>query len=217
MRFTIPNLLSPEDLSSLHETLKTIDLIDGQTTAGWHAKAVKKNQQLNPTQAAPLLEDIRKTLLEHPLFQAAVRPKKIHTLRFNHYSQGMTYGRHTDNALMNGARSDLSFTLFLSDPNTYEGGELIVEGLDSEQAYKLPAGNALIYPSGSLHRVDPVTQGDRWAVIGWVQSQIRDNSQREILFELDTARRSLFKKHGKTNEFDLITKSLNNLVRRWAE
>lgn len=219
MLFAISDLLSAEAVSSLRDKLETAEWIDGKTTAGWHAKAVKNNQQLDSQHpiAGPLIEQVRQALLAHPLFQSAARPRTVHTVRFNRYSDGMAYGRHTDNALMNGLRSDLSFTLFLSDVESYEGGELVVEGMDREQGYKLPAGTALVYPSSSLHRVDPVTRGVRWAAVGWTQSRIRDDRHREILFELDTVRRSLFKKHGKTDEFDLITKSLNNLVRQWTE
>ena len=221
MIFTIPDLLSASAVSSLVNRLEaaeeTHEIVDGKTTAGWHAKTVKNNQQLASAPAKPLIEEVKTMLSKHPLFQAAARPKRIHTVRFNKYTDGMHYGRHTDNALMNSYRSDLSFTLFLSDPDTYEGGELTVEGLDSEQPYKLPAGSVIVYPSSSLHRVDPVTQGVRWAAIGWVQSLIRSHEQREILFELDTVRRSLFNQYGKTNEFDLISKSLSNLLRQWVE
>ncbi|MGB3293940.1 MAG: Fe2+-dependent dioxygenase [Phormidesmis sp.] len=219
MIFTIPELFSPADAAALCEQLASAEMIDGKVTAGWHAKAVKHNQQLDSKQAAakPLIDQVRQAILKHPLFQAAARPHRVHTIRFNRYSDGMSYGRHTDNALMNGFRSDLSFTLFLSDPGSYEGGELVVEGVDSERSYKLPAGSALVYPSSSLHRVEAVTSGVRWAAVGWVQSQIRDPSRREILFELDTARRSLFSQYGKTDEFDLITKSLTNLIRQWVE
>lgn len=217
MIFTIPNLLGPEALAALCDRLQAVERVDGKSTAGWHAKTVKQNQQLHAKQSESLGEEVRQLILKHPLFQAAARPKRLHTVRFNCYADGMNYGRHTDNAFMGGYRTDLSFTLFLSDPDSYEGGELVVEGLDSEQAYKLPAGSMMVYPAGSLHRVEPVTEGVRWAAIGWLQSQIRDNQKREILFELDTARRSLFEKNGKTDEFDLVTKSLNNLVRLWAE
>lgn len=219
MIFTIPDLFSPSAVAAMREPLMAADWVDGKMTAGWHAKAVKHNQQLDAKHSAAqsLTDQVRQATLKHPLFQAAARPHRIHTVRFNRYSDGMAYGRHTDNALMNGFRSDLSFTLFLSDPEHYEGGALIVEGVDSEQAYRLSAGSMLVYPSASLHRVDAVVSGVRWAAVGWVQSQIRDPARREILFELDTARRSLFHQYGKTNEFDLITKSLNNLVRQWAE
>ncbi|MGC1217759.1 MAG: Fe2+-dependent dioxygenase [Phormidesmis sp.] len=217
MLFTIPDLLCAEAVTELRDRLHAIPLVDGKSTAGWHAKTVKQNQQLAAQSAKPLAAEIQQTILKHPLFQSAARPRQIQMIRFNRYSDGMAYGRHTDNALMNGGRTDLSFTLFLSDPDSYEGGELVVESLDSEQPYKLSAGSMLVYPATSLHRVEPVTAGVRWAAIGWVQSQIRQGDQREILFELDTARRSLFNKYGKTDEFDLITKSLSNLLRQWVE
>ncbi len=217
MLFTIPEVLSAEAVADLRDRLQSTLLVDGKSTAGWHAKTVKQNQQLETQAAKPFAAEIRQVILKHPLFQAAARPRQIQRIRFNRYSDGMAYGRHTDNALMNGARTDLSFTLFLSDPSSYEGGELVVESVDSEQSYKLPAGSMLVYPATSLHRVEPVSTGERWAAIGWVQSQIRQAEQREILFELDTARRSLFGKYGKTNEFDLISKSLSNLLRQWVE
>jgi PKHD-type hydroxylase len=114
-------------------------------------------------------------------------------------------------------RSDVSFTLFLNSPSEYEGGELVIEGADDEKAYKLEAGSAIIYPSTTLHRVDPVTRGTRLVVVGWVQSFIREASEREILFNLDTARRTIFAKDGKTPEFDLISQSIANLLRKWAD
>ncbi|KPQ37763.1 MAG: iron uptake factor PiuC [Phormidesmis priestleyi Ana] len=205
--------------SRLEAVEKAAEMVDGKLTAGWHAKAVKQNQQLDAKHpiAGQLVKQVRQQTLSHPLFQVAARPHSLHTIRFNRYSDGMSYGRHTDNALMNGHRTDLSFTLFLSDPDSYEGGELVVEGMDREQDYRLAAGAMLVYPSSSLHRVNPVVSGVRWAAVGWLQSQIRDHGRREILFELDTVRRSLFAQHGKTDEFDLVSKSLSNLLRQWVE
>ena len=129
----------------------------------------------------------------------------------------MSYGTHADNAMMGSWRSDVSFTLFLNQPTDYEGGELVIEGPDDEQAYKLSAGTAIVYPSSTLHRVNEVTAGQRLVVVGWVQSLIRDPAQRELLFDIDTVRRSLFAQYGKTTEFDLLSKSVSNLIRRWAE
>ncbi|MEL6816138.1 MAG: Fe2+-dependent dioxygenase, partial [Cyanobacteria bacterium J06598_3] len=202
MIFTIPELLSAEDIAELRSRLESAEMVDGKATAGWHAKTVNQNQQLDRQHplAGPLVDQVRAALMKHPLFQVAARPKRLHAVRFNRYSDGMCYGRHTDDAMMGGFRTDLSFTLFLSAAESYDGGELVVEGLDREQAYKLAAGSVLVYPSSSLHRVDPVVRGVRWAAVGWVQSQIRDSQRREILFELDTARRSLFQTHGKTDE-----------------
>ena len=219
MMFVVPELLSGERVAEMRSLLAEAEWSDGKLTAGWHAKDVKLNRQLEATQATAekLVGQVREAALAHPLFKAAARPRKLHTVRFNCYEPGMSYGRHTDDALMNGGRSDLSFTLFLSEPESYEGGELVVEGLDSERAYKLPAGSMIVYPSSSLHRVDAVTSGVRWAAVGWLESWVRSEEQRELLFELDTARRLLYKKHGKTDEFDLISKSLSNLLRQWME
>jgi PKHD-type hydroxylase len=132
----------------------------------------------------------------------------------------MYYGSHFDNAIMGDesiSRTDVSLTLFLSDPNTYQGGELVIETSLGEQSFKLDAGSAIVYPSSTLHRVETVTEGTRWAAVTWIQSLIRDPSQREILFDLDTARRSIFQQYGKTIEFDLIAKSHANLLRKWAD
>jgi PKHD-type hydroxylase len=218
MLFKIPQVLSPEVRQSLKQVLDQAEFIDGKLTAGWHAKLVKNNKQLPQSQAETLKQQVSKALNDHPLFQAAVRPKTIHSLLFSRYDVGMSYGRHVDNALMGqGWRSDVSFTLFLNEPGEYEGGELVIEGADTEQSYKLAAGDVLVYPSTSLHRVDPVTAGTRLVAVGWAQSVIRDAQHREILFDLEVARRGLFAREGKTHEFDLLSKSIANLIRMWAE
>lgn len=221
MRFQIPSLLTSDELAHINQALAEAEFVDGKLTAGWHAKQVKNNQQLQREGSGDLRSMVEKALLRHPLFQAGARPRKIHSLLFSRYQAGMSYGRHTDNALMGGSsgpyRADLSFTLFLNAPETYGGGELITEGADDEQSYKLAANTAFVYPSSTLHRVEAVTSGQRLVAVGWVQSLVRDPAEREILFDLDTARRSLFSKSGKGDEFDLISKSLANLLRKWAE
>ncbi|QCS48484.1 Fe2+-dependent dioxygenase [Picosynechococcus sp. PCC 11901] len=219
MFFKIPQVLTPEALEKITTTLTEAEFVDGKLTAGWYAKLVKENQQLakaTPT-AQALEEQVRQALQNNALFQTAIRPKTVHTLLFSRYGPGMAYGRHTDNALMNGMRSDVSFTLFLNEPSDYEGGELVIEGADSEQSYKLPAGTAIAYPSTSLHRVNVVTKGTRLVAVGWVQSWIRDAQKREIVFDLDVSRRSLFAQSGKSTEFDLLSKSVANLLRLWSE
>lgn len=219
MIFKIPDILAPEELKYITSSLAEAEFVDGKLTAGWHAKLVKHNQQLKYGEFQQELKElIKKALNRNALFQMAVRPKIIHSILFSRYDPGMSYGRHTDNALMGSfARSDVSFTLFLNSPATYEGGELVIEGADDEKAYKLEAGEMIVYPSTSLHRVDPVIKGTRLVVVGWVQSLVRDASEREILFELDTVRHAMFAKDGKTLEFDLIAKSVANLLRKWAE
>lgn len=221
MIFQIPSLLPPSDLDTVVTTLHQASFVDGQLTAGWHAKQVKQNRQIDRADpnAARLEQLVIEALQRNPLFQSAVRPQRLHSLVFSRYDVGMAYGRHVDNALMGGDacwRADVSFTLFLSDPSQYDGGELVIEAADDEQAYRLPAGSVLVYPSTRLHRVNSVTRGTRFAAAGWVQSLVRNAEEREILFDLDTARRSLFARDGKTNEFDLLSKTLSNLLRKWA-
>lgn len=218
----IDNIFTPKELQAILTHFDRADFIDGKKTAGWHAKLVKNNMQLKSNAAGTqeLRKQVRDALSRNRLFQALAQPKIVHSLLFSHYEVGMSYGTHVDNALMGKGefwRSDLSFTLFLCDPEGYEGGELVIEASDGDRAYKLPLGSALIYPSSTLHRVNPVTAGVRLAAVGWVQSLVRDPHKREILFDLDTARRSLFAKGGKTLEFDLISKSYANLLRQWAD
>lgn len=221
MLVRIPDLLTANEIDQLNHVLTRAQFVDGKLTAGWHAKLVKHNQQLpKADETKALRETVIKALQRNPLFQAIARPKLIHSILFSRYQEGMSYGRHVDNALMGGSsflRSDLSFTIFLNSPEDYEGGELVIEGADSETPYKLSPGTALVYPSTTLHRVDPIRRGERLVVVGWVQSLIRSADNREILFDLETVRRSLFTQTGKSNEFDLLSKSIANLLRQWTE
>ncbi|PZU92995.1 MAG: Fe2+-dependent dioxygenase [Leptolyngbya sp.] len=216
----IADVLSPDEVAQIKAGLAQAEFVPGAATAGWHAKLVKQNEQAAKQAAEPLKAVVQKALMRNALFQAIALPRIIHSLLFSRYGVGMSYGRHTDNALMGGAnfyRSDLSFTVFLSGPDDYDGGELVIEGADSEQPYKLAAGSAIVYPSTTLHRVEPVVGGDRTVAVGWVQSLVRDAARREILFDLETVKRSLFAQTGKTPEFDLLAKTTANLLRQWAE
>jgi PKHD-type hydroxylase len=192
----------------------------GERTAGWHARLVKRNLQLVPD--APAIVELRtlvqQALHRNPLFQMAALPKALHPILFSRYESGMSYGNHVDNAFMGEEllRSDISFTLFLSEPHTYSGGELVIEGTHGEQSFKLAAGSLILYPASTLHRVEPVTAGVRFAAVSWVQSLVRDASDREILFDLETVRQALFTQSGKTPEFDLLSKSYANLLRKWG-
>ena len=222
MIFTIPNVLTPEELKEINSSLAQGEFIDGKLTAGWNAKLVKNNQllKMKTPLGTQLTQQVKSALNRNKLFQTAIRPKSIHSLLFSRYDKGMSYGRHVDNAIMrnNGMwRTDISFTLFLNSPGEYQGGELTIEGADTERGYKLEAGSAIVYPSTSLHRVNEVTEGSRLVSVGWVQRLIRDSSDREILFDLETARRVIFAKDGKTPEFDLISKSVANLLRKWVD
>jgi PKHD-type hydroxylase len=222
MILCLERVLKPEELEDIGDRLYRFEFIDGQKTAGWHAKLVKNNQQLSKKHPAylDLFELVKQALNRHPLFMSAVQPKIIHSLLFSRYEIGMEYGTHVDNAFMGGDnywRSDLSFTVFLSDRDSYSGGELVMELSDGDRPYKLEAGSAIIYPASTLHRVETVTEGVRFAAVGWIQSLVRSSEHREILFDLDTVRRSIFAKEGKSLEFDLISKSYANLLRMWAD
>ena len=146
-----------------------------------------------------------------------MRPKALTPLLFSRYETGMHYGSHVDDALMGGMRTDVSFTLFLSDPKSYDGGELTIESASGEETFKLDAGALVAYSATSLHRVADVTRGARLAAVGWARSLVRDPARRELLFDLDSARRQMFAREGKSAEFDLVSKSVANLLRMWVE
>ncbi|PSB31070.1 Fe2+-dependent dioxygenase [filamentous cyanobacterium Phorm 46] len=222
MIICMANILTSEELGLIIDRLKNAEFVDGKLTAGWYAQQVKNNAQLK-NDAAPtqeLRKLVNQALKRNSLFQIAARPKAIRPIMFSRYQGGMYYGTHIDNAIMGDEelmRSDLSLTLFLSDPATYMGGELVIESTQGEQAFKLDAGSMVVYPTTTLHRVEPVTEGERLAAVTWVQSLVRDAHNREILFDLDTVRDTLFQKSGKTAEFDLLSKSIANLLRKWAD
>lgn len=218
----IASVLSPEQLREVRELLGRGTYVDGKQTAGWHARLVKHNKQQAGSETATRAgEIVRKALLANDVFQAAAQPRRLRRVLFSRYESGMNYGAHVDDALMGQGstrtRSDVSMTVFLSDPEDYDGGELVTETTGGEQSYKLEAGAAIIYPSNTLHYVAPVTRGVREVAVSWAQSLVRAPEKREILFDLDTARRSLFQREGKSREFDLLSKSHANLLRMWAE
>lgn len=218
----IDNVLTAEELATVTSKLETAEFVDGKLTAGWHARLVKHNTQLDANaQAAKTLKAlVGEAIQRHPLFQMAVWPKQMRPVMFSRYEAGMSYGSHTDNAIMRDRqlmRSDVSLTLFLSDPATYEGGELVIEDTPQERSFKLEAGSMIVYPSSTLHRVESVTAGVRLVAVSWVQSLVRDPGERELLFELDTVRHSVFEKLGKSVEFDLLSKTHANLLRKWAD
>jgi PKHD-type hydroxylase len=218
MLITIADMLSREDLEEVCAMLAAMRFEDGRATAGWSAKLVKDNEQAREGAALTLLrERVTKAILDNEVFALAARPKAVTPLIFSRYAEGQQYGSHIDNPLMHGLRTDVSFTLFLADPETYDGGELVIESVAGEEAVKLPAGHLVAYGSTTLHRVAPVTRGERLVAVGWAQSYVRDSAKRELLFDLETARRSLFAQSGKTPEFDLLAKSSANLLRMWAE
>ncbi|HKA72403.1 MAG TPA: Fe2+-dependent dioxygenase [Xanthobacteraceae bacterium] len=217
MQIVIGNVLSAEELDSLRTALARAQFADGRETAGFSARLVKNNLQAADRRLETLRALVAERILGNELFRLAVRPKALTPLMFSRYDPGMHYGSHVDDALMDGMRTDVSFTLFLSEPESYDGGELVIESAAGEDAVKLAAGALVAYPSTSLHHVAAVTRGARYAAVGWARSLIRDAARRELLFDLDTARRQLFARDGKTAEFDLISKSTANLLRMWME
>jgi PKHD-type hydroxylase len=219
MQIVIGNVLSAEEVATVRAALERAEFVDGKATAGFAARLVKNNRQAEGSERA--LETVRKLIAERILgndvFRLAVRPKALTPLLFSRYEPGMHYGSHVDDALMDGLRTDVAFTLYLSDPASYDGGELAIESAAGEETFKLAAGSLVAYSATSLHRVADVTRGARLAAVGWARSFVRDGARRELLFDLDTARRQLFAREGKSAEFDLVSKSFANLLRMWAE
>ena len=218
MIVAIPDILAPRDLGDLQALLAGATYSDGRASAGSAARLVKSNLQANDGAGLePARLMIHQRLLEHQVFASVTRPKTIIGPTFSRYEPGHTYGPHVDDAMMAGVRTDVSFTVFLSHPDSYDGGELIIETTSGDEAFKLAAGGIVTYPATFLHRVAPVTRGVRSAAVGWVRSYIRDAARREILFDLDAARQSLFHSHGKTTEFDKLSKVAGNLLRMWVD
>ncbi|TPG60432.1 Fe2+-dependent dioxygenase [Roseomonas nepalensis] len=226
----IPNVLPPERLGKLRALLGRAAFTDGAATAGWHARVVKANEQADPLDPfAREAGEIALAALEaSEVFRAAALPRRLRAPLLSRTTPGRTYGAHVDDAVMGGGapsdprgeaplRADIAVTLFLSDPDSYEGGELVIETMAGEMAVRLAAGEAVAYPAGTIHRVAPVTRGERLVAATWAQSLVRDPAKREILFDLDAAGRDLFAREGKSRAFDLLAKSRAALLRRWAE
>lgn len=217
MLLVIGGLLSAPEAQVLAEAAATLTFDDGRKTAGRFAATVKANDQAAPSpDLEAILQKVTTALAANPLFRSAARPKALSPLILSRYRAGQTYGLHVDDALMAGLRTDLSFTLFLTPPEAYDGGALVIEDSFEARAIKLAAGDMILYPATTLHRVDPVTRGQRLAVVGWAQSLIRDAAQREIVFDLDQAVEQAFAA-GATDLFHNLSKTRSNLLRIWAE
>ena len=223
MIFCIPAVLSPDELSAIQSKLGSAPFTDGAGTAGWSAREVKRNLQLalDTPEYDPIARIVRESFMRNGELQAALLPAAATQVLFNRYGRGMEYGPHVDAPVMgsmsNAVRSDIAITIFLSDPRSYDGGELTVfmNGIGSQ--FKPEAGAAIAYPANTLHHVTTVTRGVRDAAIIWVQSQIRDPAKRELLWDLENAKRQIFSREGKGPTFDAVSKSRANLLRMWAE
>jgi len=226
MLITLPSILSKDDVKQVRAHLDAADWEDGAKTAGAQSREVKRNQQLPLTSdtAQTLGKFILQKLTSDPLFLSAALPAKILPPMFNKYAQAETFGAHIDNAIrMNPLtqerlRTDLSMTLFLSEPEDYDGGELVIEDHYGRQTVKLPAGDMILYPATSLHEVTPVTRGARVSSFFWLQSMIRSDANRRILFDLDQSIQSLSNSIGANDpETVRLTGIYHNLIRTWAE
>ncbi|MGN6279890.1 MAG: Fe2+-dependent dioxygenase [Sphingomonas sp.] len=226
MLIAIPDVLTADEIARIRATIDTADWIDGNVTSGSQSALAKRNRQLPEdsqaahTAGALILDALART----PLFVAAALPLKVFPPLFNRYEGGEAFGAHVDTAvrIRRGAdfrvRADLSSTLFLDDADGYDGGELVVEDTFGEQHVKLPAGHMVLYPASSIHRVEPVTRGRRTAAFFWIQSMVRDDGARRLLFELDGAVQDVAATAGQADPAVVkLTGVYHNLLRRWAD
>jgi PKHD-type hydroxylase len=225
MLLHIENVLNPNELTRLRALLDEAAWADGRITAGTQSAKAKQNRQLpeSAPQMAPARTIIGTALSRHALFFSAALPRSIYPQLFNRYGVGEKFGAHVDNAVRlvpDGSRyvrTDISCTLFLNDPEDYDGGELVVQDTFGEHSVKLAAGDMVMYPSSSLHRVTPVTRGERQACFFWIQSMVRDDAQRELLFNMDAAIATMRQQQGDTEPLVALTGTYHNLLRMWSE
>ena len=226
MMVHIPRVLSPEQVAECRQLLQQAQWIDGKATAGFQSAMTKDNMQLpqDSVQARQMGELILQALSRNPLFISAALPSKVFPPLFNCYQGGQSFGLHVDNAVREvpatgeRIRTDLSATLFFTCPDEYDGGELLVEDTYGAHSVKLPAGDMILYPSTSLHRVSPVTRGARVCSFFWLQSMVRDDGQRSLLFDLDSSIQQLNRELGAGHSSSVqLTGVYHNLLRRWAD
>ena len=217
MNYLIHQLLNTEEINLIKKELEKYpqDWEDGKKTAGSHALMVKNNLQLNRNSEASkkYSQIVNKKILTNQLIKSFSLPKRIHGIMFTKSSKNMHYGRHIDNPYMSSGRSDLSFTLSLTNKDFYKGGELVIETMNTEEKFKLNAGEIILYPSSYLHAVNEVNNGERIVCVGWIESYVKSTEKREYLFDLDAGARSLLAKHGRSDDLDLIFKAYSNLLR----
>jgi PKHD-type hydroxylase len=225
MILQVPNVLNPEQIARCREVMSRASWVDGRVTAGFQSALVKHNRQLpeNSAEARQLGDVIVAALERSPLFITAALPLRVFPPLFNRYEGGESFGAHLDNSIRQipntplRVRTDLSATLFLSAPEDYDGGELVIEDVYGAHAVKLPAGDMVLYPASSLHHVTPVTRGVRLASFFWVQSMVRDDGQRTLLFDLDMAINKVNQALPNHSAVVELTNCYHNLLRRCAE
>lgn len=227
MLLHIPDVLTADEVLTVRERLREARWADGKITAGYQSAVAKDNGQVQEDDpvAIALGEAIQDRLLANTTFFAGALPLRIYPPLFNRYGGGQSFGFHVDNAVRydrretpaTPVRTDLSATLFLADPDSYDGGELIIEDTYGSHSVKLPAGHLVLYPGTSLHRVEPVTRGERLASFFWIQSMVRDEAQRRLLFDLDVSIQELTVAAPDDEALVRLTGVYHNLLRRWAE
>jgi PKHD-type hydroxylase len=224
MLLHVENVLTPEQVARCRETLGAQAWVNGRVTAGEQSALAKHNLQV--PQDAPAARELGEMILSalgrNSRFVSAALPLRVFPPLFNRYDEGMAFDTHVDNAIRFAGpvrfRTDVSATLFLTEPDEYDGGELIVEDTYGEHAIKLPAGDMILYPATSLHRVAPITRGSRWAAFFWAQSMVRADAQRSLLYDLDNAIREMSVKVGQGEPAVVsLTGTYNNLLRMWAD
>ncbi len=220
MLFQIAAILQHHDCVAINDALSDISLWqDGRDTAKGRARAAKSNQQAD--RSAPsvkgVTKKIEKALRANSVFCAAAQPAAFGRMMINRYQEGMAYGDHVDAPYIDGLRTDLSFTVFLSDPETYEGGALVIDNAGHEDAIKGPAGSVVLYPSTAVHRVEPVTKGERLACIGWVKSQVKSPVHRALIFDLETTLAELRDCRAPEATLTRLANVRNNLLRTFGD
>lgn len=218
MFIVLGEVLDQYEVAALREAATELEFQDGKATAGKYARPVKNNEQAADSPALDAItEKVKGTLRKNRLFKAAARPRHFVRLLVSRYTPGMEYGLHVDDAIMNGHRTDLSFTLFLSESGSYSGGGLVIDDALEARTIRLEAGEMVLYPSNTLHRVEPVTEGERLAIVGWITSWVREPQRREVLFDLEMTAAELFEREGKSPNLDRLNKARTNLLRMWAD
>lgn len=223
MLLRIPSVLDRHQLDTVRKLLANANFVDGKLSAGAAAKRVKHNEELDKhaKQLDILNNIVMGSLVQHPVYRGGALPLHVASPFYARYTPGMSYGDHLDDPIMgtDGVlyRSDVSITVFLNDPENYDGGELVIHGSFGANSFKLPAGDAVMYPSSSLHHVSEVTRGERLVAVTWVQSLVRDPARRELLYQLNAAREKLLKTSPDAEETAQVNTAYMNLIRMWGD
>ncbi len=223
MLLQIPSVLTQDQLDAVRKMLATAHFVDGKLSAGMAAKRVKHNEELdrNAKQMEILNNLVMSSLVQHPVYRSGALPLRVAAPFYARYTPGMSYGDHLDDPIMGSEgtlyRTDVSITIFLNDPKDYDGGELVIRTAFGNNTIKLPAGDAVMYPSSSLHHVSEVTRGERLVAVTWVQSLVRDPAKRELLYALNEARETMLKNAPDAAETTKVDTAYMNLVRMWGD